>query len=392
MRHAKLTGPNVRHGPALRAYVVRCVVDGAVAIVIDAVAPFRAGLDFSNAIEDAADALLRSLFARKDVARSARHACVTGVVVGLAVTIVILAIASFGYLSRDLDVWPDARVIVTDARVHTGIGDQPADATPQRFVTPTNRTNLVVAREIIGAVDETVAIVIEAITALLDTAVRRGALVFATRRVGFVEIDPAGITRSNFALRVGRCAGLSGRRGRGAGRRSVEHDAVVAANATIGRARTQVDVFIDSAIAIVVLVVALRVVIGVLDAVVRTLAVAVEVIPTGCAARAGACSRVAGNLVPVAADARRIRVRQLRVTVVVTRAAVLRAIEVDAIVGLAVAVVVEFVADLNAAVRDHARAGTRTGTGTLTTEDATTFATKTNVAAGPTGPARGGAG
>ncbi len=390
LRRAKLTCSDIGHGPTGHAGIGGRVIDHAVAIIVATVAEFGAGIEGADAAQDAVDALLRAFLTWKDVAHAAGHAGVTGVVVHLAVAIVIFPVASLGDLPGNFDVHPDALVGVPDALERPRVGNQSTDTAPLR-ITPADRADLAVARQIVGAVDETVAVVVDAVTTLLDVAVCRGALVFATRRVGSVEIDPARIALRDGAFRIGRVARLSGHGRRRALGRSVESNAVVAANAAIRRAGAQVDVFVDGLVAIVILVVALGVVVGVLDAVIRALAIAVEVVPTRRACSACARAGVAWNLVPIAANARWIDVREDRVAVVVTRSAVLRTVERDAFVDGAVAIVVELVADLGAAIRDHAIAGARAGT-RAAPEDAAAFAANANAATGTAGSTCGRAG
>lgn len=128
-------------------------------------------------------------------------------------------------------------------------------------------------------------------------------------------------------------------------RGAIQDDAIVSASAAIRRALAQVDVFIDLVVAVVVLVVAQTIVSNglVLDAVVLADAVAIQVVPAcGTTICTRTSSRIAGNHVPVAANARGISVEQFRVAIVVTGPARLRTAEVDvgAVVDLAVAVVV----------------------------------------------------
>ncbi len=282
VRHAELARANIGHWTARHPGITRVVVDHAVAIVVDTVAKFGGRIACADALRSTHHALLRAFFARKDVADAASHPDVGRVVIGLTVAIVVESVASLGHLSGHFDVCPDALVVVADASVRARVGNQPTDTSTQRFITETDRTDLHVTREVIGAIDQTIAIVVDGIAALLDAAVCLSALVFAPGGVRLIEIDITGETRSDLALRVCRSARFARHtRGRARGI-SIQNDAVVAAHAAVRGARTQVVVFVDLVVAVVVLVVADGVIVGVLDAVVLADAVLgrVQVVPT----------------------------------------------------------------------------------------------------------------
>src|SRR5690606_24143175 len=137
------------------------------------------------------------------------------------------------------------------------------------------------------------AVVVEAVAADLDAAVRRLALVLAPGRVAAVEVVPA------VALRVGALAGGDGalrvlqRAGHGARvhalRRAVQDHAVVAARAAVRDAVAGVDVLVLEAVAVVVEVVAERLgAVRVRGAVVLAGPVPIEIVElVGAGARAG---------------------------------------------------------------------------------------------------------
>lgn len=293
-------------------------------------------------------ALLRAFLARVDVAHAAGHARVAGIVVDLPVAIIVLAVARLRDLAGDFDVWPDTRVIVGYASKHARVGNESANAA-LLWIAPADGADFHVTRQIVCSVNETVAIVVDAIAAFLNASVCRGALVFASRRIGFVEVDPTRITRENRAFRVCRRTRLARHGGRRAFRCAIEHDAVVAARAAIRRALAQVDVFIDLVVAVVVLLVARLVVVRAFDAaIVLADEVTIEVVPASGATAGCADARHARLHVPRARDVGRIE--QECVAVVVARAAVRDLVEIDAVIDLAVAIVVEIIALLDAAV------------------------------------------
>ncbi len=186
-------------------------------------------------------------------------------------------------MSWDDDVWPNALIRARDALFLPHIGSEPAHALLVE-IAPTRNVPIRVARQIVGSIDQPVAIVVLAITHL-DAADR--ARVFAPRRVGLVEIDPARAARRNGALCIDHRAGFTRAGRRCTTGRSMEHAACTTARTAMLGARTKVDVVVDVSIAIVVFAIARGVALSNRHAGIFATAISIEVVISErtCAAR-----------------------------------------------------------------------------------------------------------
>jgi len=92
---AEGTREDVRRS-ASPASIGRIVVDDAVAVVVDAIARFRDGIDCPDAHEHSILTLLRAIFTWPDVGLSALRANADGTIIDHSVAIVIQTIAGFG--------------------------------------------------------------------------------------------------------------------------------------------------------------------------------------------------------------------------------------------------------------------------------------------------------
>lgn len=159
----------------------------------------------------------------------------------------------------------------------------------------------------------------------------------------------AGVALQDFALGIGRIAGRRpGVDAHGCGEGEA---AGVAARAAVGQARAEVDIFVLQPVTVVVAVVADRFGVGPHLAVVFARAVHVEVVIVVCAAAAFAGG---GRQ---AADLDDLAVEQLGVAVVVAAAAPLGLGQIEVLIDLSIAIVVDLIAQLDAAVGDHAAVG-----------------------------------
>ncbi len=353
--HALNHAQHTRRGTRLTARnagSLRCVVDHAIAIVIDAVADFHRRIDIAHTHDLRHLALRHAERARRDVARSARTPDIGWRVIRGTIAIVVQTIACFEGLILDQQTGADAHGHTTLAFGCSGMDRRGTFAIG---IAITHGPDGHVHRQVIGGIDFAVAIVVEPV-AEFHAVVRDVALVFATRGVRIVEVPEAiprtrAIALQNLALRIGvrarhraivdtlRCA--------------MNGHAITAALAAIRGARAQIDVLVLDPVAIVVLVVADVIDVRTLDAVVFAGLVVVEVVivlRTHVAlAYAWLDSRSGTRR---ALDRRNFAVDQLGEAIVRTRAAPLNAREVDhrTHVRGSVAIVIEIIAHLDAAV------------------------------------------
>lgn len=342
---------------------MRSVIDHSVAIVIDAVADFHGGIDITNADDIGHLALRDAECTRRHVARAARFARVGRRVVDGSIAIVIEAIAGFQDLIFDAEVRADAYRLPTLAFGRARVNRFRAFAVG---IAVTNRADRHICGNVIGGIDLAIAIVIDSV-ANFDPCVGDVALVFAPRGVGIVEV-PKAITRSRaiaglqLALRIGirtRRHPIVDTFGG-----AIDGDALLATLAAIRGARAQIDVFIFDAIAIVVFVVAKIVNVTGLDAVIFAdlVIVEIEIVLRAFVALANArqISRIGAR---IAFDRHDVAVQQLGKAIVIACTAALNASEVDVrtIVDFTIAIVVELVADFDAAVGRDASSTTAAG-------------------------------
>ncbi len=168
---------------------------------------------------------------------------------------------------------------------------------------------LVPAEVIVSGVNLAVAVVVDFIPADLDATIGQRAMILTAGCVGLVQIPPI---RFAIAVVIGTLVdGAMGIR-RVTGSRAVldafgaavDHDASIATATAIGDARAQIHVFVAQAVAVVVAVVASRVIVSDLGA--RVFAtvtrVLVQIEPVLCALGEATSATLARSAAPLAGD------------------------------------------------------------------------------------------
>lgn len=365
---------------ARNARALRGVIDHAVAIVVDAVADFHRGIDIANANDIGHLALRDAECTRRHVARAARFARVGRRVVDGSIAIVIEAIAGLQDLIFDAEIRANAYRLPTLAFGRSCVNRFRAFAVG---IAVTNRANRHIGGNVIGCVDLAITIVIDSV-ADLDPAIGDVALVFATRGVGIIEV-PETIARSGAVTGQELALRIRVRTRRhpiiDAFGCAIDRHTLLAALTAIRGARAQIDVFVFDAIAIVVLVIADIVHITGLDAVIFAdlVIVEIEIILRAFVALTNTrkISRIGAR---IAFDRHDVAVQQLGEAIVIACTAALNAREVDVrpIVDFSVTIIVGFIADFDAAVGRDASPTTATDSAR---KDASAFTADIDVSA-----------
>jgi len=379
-----LNGPELtRHRirlPTRNAGSLSAIVDHAVAVVIDPVANLHRRIDIADTHDRAHLALRDAESTRSDVARAARFTRIGRRIVDGPITIVVQTIAGLEDLVFDAEIRSDTHCL---AALAFGRARMNRLGTFTIGIAITNGTNGHVRGNIVGRVDLAIAIVIDAV-ANLDAVVADVALVFATRGIRVIEVPEAiarssAITRLNLALRIrirtGRHAIVD------AFGRTIDGHALLATLAAIRRAGAKIDVFVFDPITIIVFVVAKIVDVTGLDAVIFANLVVVEIVIILRAFVALANSRQISRIgARIALDGRDVAIQQCGEAIVVARPTTLNAGEIDiwTVVDIAIAIIVDFVANFDATVGFDAPTSATAG-GTI--EDASAFAANVDVPA-----------